>query len=147
MAPELHTVASLPETRLKAVVQANALFEALVAAACFVASEKVARLLALPSPTFAVLIGFSFSFASAFLFRIAMKQPIPSRFVVLIATANFASAVALSVVVSIHLLHSSRQGSAALSSVAGIHACLGVAQVALLSYSSHTYQQPEAVAV
>lgn len=147
MAPELFTISTVPEYRLKVVIQANALFEALLAGVCFAASEKVGHLLALPAPTFAVLLGFSFAFASAFLFRTAMKQPLSSGYVVFIGVSNLFTAIAITIAVILDLFHFSKQGSVALYSVSAIHAALGLSQLLMHRHSRHTFQPPDVVAV
>lgn len=111
-----------------------------------VAASKIANLFALPSPTLCLGLGFCLALASAFLFKVSVKQPVSSRYAAVVAAANILAAIALAVSVAFgYLAH--EIGSKVLIAVAVLHACVGLTQIVLISRSSHTYQQTDAIAV
>lgn len=136
----------MPESRLKLIIQANALVEALLAAVCMVSHAKVAQLFGLPS-LIAILIGFSLALGSAFWFRVAAKEPVSTRYTTFGAAANLAITVAVVVALVFRVIHVSANASRALMAIAAIHACFGLTQLVLLNHSDHTYSHPQVVVV
>lgn len=146
MAPEIVPITPRPEWRLKVVIQANALVDALLAAVCMAARGPIADLFGFPSPTISIVIGFVLAFSSAFMFRITVKE-VPRRLANLGAVGNACTALVLGLIIVFNLFNLSRLASIILACVAAVHALFGIVLIALLNSSGQGYNQPDVVAV
>lgn len=92
MGPDFLTIPVVPESRLKAVLQVNALLHAIISALCIGFRNQVTHNLGLPSMFLTLAIGFSVAFYATFLFRLTMKEPIARSMVSVAAGVDVFSA-------------------------------------------------------
>jgi len=147
MAPDVLTISPWRETRLKATMQLNALFAALLAAACALARDEVAHLFNLSSPKFSLLLAFFLALSSAYLFKVGFKEPVARGHTAVAGAGNLLTCVTLVVLVIADVFHFSATGSKVLFCVAVVYAVFGVLQLALLLHTGIGYQQAEIVVV
>ena len=140
-------MSSRPEWRLKVVIQANALVDALLAAVCMAARNHVADFFNLPSFTISILVGFILAFSSAFMFRITVKDIVPRRYAIVGAAGNIFTAVVMSLLVIFDPLSLSRKASIVSVVVAAVHAVFGITLTALLHSSVQGYVQTDVMVV
>lgn len=147
MAPELLNFSPWRESRLKAAMHANALFVALLAAASVLARHPIAHIFNFPSSNFSLLLAFVLAFASAYVFRVAVKEPVPKTFASIAAVANIVVAVALFVLLLSQALNLTPLTAKLMLAVAATYAGLGVLQILLILHSGNAYHQTELVVV
>lgn len=148
MAPDILTIPVMPESRLKAVIQANALLHALLSAACIVTRHEIRDTIGLQISIVIPTIGFIFAFYAAFLFRISIKEPLSRRFTIFAAIVNLLSTCLIALVLVFHVfVKPSSLGTHLLASVAIIQATLAVVILLLSRSSSHSFSQADVVAL
>lgn len=92
-------------------------------------------------------IGFALCLPSAFLFRLAVRHVVSSRFVIPVVVANVFSAITIPALVFFKVLNLSGVAVILVLALAALLGAFGFAQAVLMSKSSHTYQQTEVIAV
>lgn len=136
----------LTSIKTKVLVHLNALLEILVACLCFIYSHQLHQVLPLPSPTFLV-VGFCFALISAALFRLAVKDPIESRWVHLIIALDLGSTIGLIAIIVPQLGKNTQVNIVVFIALAVAHAVLAIMHVIALKYSGYDYAQSPFVTV
>lgn len=149
MGPDILTIPSVPESRLKAVVQANAVLHALFSALCLGLREEVAHVFGFPNVVVSVCIGFAMAFHAAFLFRVSIKQPLSTHHVNAAAVFDVFLAIAALFLLFSHVLHySDPLGAHMLRFLIATHLVFAAALLYLANTSrARDYTPSEIVAV
>lgn len=148
MGPDFLTIPVVPESRLKAVVQANALLHAVISALCIGFRNQVTKHLGLPTMFLTLAIGFSVAFHATFLFRLSMKEPMARNMLSFAAIVDVLSALVVFAVIFFDLFKMSSLGSKVALGISITHLVMALVLLWLSNFtSSHGYSHTEIVAV
>lgn len=148
MSPDMLTIPVMPESRLKALVLANALLHAILSALCIAFRNAVTHHAGLPSPLIALGLGFSLAFHALFLFRVSVKEPVSRRMVNAAAAVDVAGALGLTVILVVPVFTMTATGIKAFAVVAGLQFIVGIALLVVSNFSSsHGFSPAEIISV
>lgn len=148
MGPDFLTIPAMPESRLKAVVQANALLHAIISALCIGFRNQVTKHLGLPSVFLTLAIGFSVAFHATFLFRLTMKEPMARNMISVAAIVDANSALAVFAIIFLDVFKMSSLGSNVALGISITHLVMALFLLWFSNFTSpHAYSHTEIVAV